>query len=144
MCITTRRGGQGLPLYRINQNFITEKSSHNSCAANRRQSGFTLPELLVSLCILGIVMHGVWQWGTVLYRTSDTMAQNRQAVYLAQQIYAGFSPDCPEGWEVTVASSKHKGMLYETTVQIRANQRQWQFYYAGVEEIVYAPAKNSS
>jgi len=35
-------------------------------------------------------------------------------------------------------------MLYETTVQVRANQRQWQFYYAGVEEIVYAPAKNSS
>ena len=134
MCIIIKRGGHGLLRYRIKP----------SCVKMQRQAGFTLPEMLVSLCILGVIMHGVWQWGTVLYRTSDTMAQNQQAVYIAQQIYAGFSPDCPEGWDIRAESIRSEGLLYETTVQIQANYRQWQFYYVGPEEIVYASRTDSS
>lgn len=134
MCIIIKRGGHGLLRYRIK----------SSCVKMRRQAGFTLPEMLVSLCILGVIMHGVWQWGTVLYRTSDTMAQNQQAVYIAQQIYTGFSPDCPEGWDIRAESIRSEGLLYETTVQIQANYRQWQFYYVGPEEIVYASRTDSS
>ena len=134
MCIIIKRGGHGLPLYRI------KKQSF----ADRKQSGFTLPEMLVSLCILSFIMYGVWQWGTLLYRTSDTMVQNQQAVFIAQQIYAGLSPDCPAGWEIDVASVRGQGQLYETTVQIQAGHRQWQFYYAGPEEFMYAGAKSHS
>ena len=139
MCIIIKRDGRGLLQYRTKQS-----RNQKHCTVMWHQSGFTLPEMLVSLCILGFIMHGVWQWGTVLYRTSDTMAQNQQAVYIAQQIYAGLSPICPEGWDIYVASIRDTGLLYETTVQIRANHRQWQFYYAGPEEIVYADSKNSS
>ena len=134
MCIIIKRGGHGLPQYRI-------KTQTN---ADRKHSGFTLPEMLVSLCILSFVMYGDWQWGTLLYRTSDVMAQNQQAVSIAQQIYAGLSPDCPAGWEIDVASVRGQGQLYETTVQIQAGHRQWQFYYAGPEEFMYAGAKSHS
>ena len=133
MCIIIKRGGRGLPLYRIKESNV-----------DRKQSGFTLPEMLVSLCILSFVMYGVWQWGTLLYRTSDVMAQNQQAVSIAQQIYAGLSPDCPAGWEIEAVSVRGQGQLYETTVQIQAGHRQWQFYYAGPEEFMYAGAKSHS
>ena len=115
MCIIINRDGRGLLQYRTKQS-----RNQKHCTVMRHQSGFTLPEMLVSLCILGFIMHGVWQ------------------------IYAGLSPICPEGWDIYVASIRDTGLLYETTVQIRANHRQWQFYYAGPEEIVYADSKNSS
>ena len=134
MCIIIKRDGHEFPLCR----------SKEQTNIDRKQSGFTLPEMLVSLCILSFVMYGVWQWGTLLYRTSDTMAQNQQAVAIAQQIYAGLSPDCPVGWEIDAVSVRGQGQLYETTVQIRAGHRQWQFYYAGPEELVYAGTKSYS
>ncbi len=34
------------------------------------EKGFTLPELLVSLCILMILLQGVWQWGA--YHRTDS------------------------------------------------------------------------
>lgn len=104
----------------------------------RKQGGFTLPEILVSLCILTILMQGVGQWGIVMQRTADTMAQNQQAVLLAQQIYAGLEPQCPQGWQVQVESSADIGLLYETEVMIMSEKRRWQFYYAGEEEVLYA------
>ena len=139
MCIIIKRGGHGSHQYRIRK---IPNQKYNPIL--RRQGGFTLPEMLVSLCILGIVMHSVGQWGTVLYRTSDTMAQNQQAIYMAQQLYAGLSPECPEGWDVSVTSIRSAGLLYETTIQIQTNHRLWQFYYVGPEAVVYEVAANSS
>ena len=132
MCIIIKREDPGSHPYRAKHSIL------------HRQDGFTLPEMLVSLCIMGIVMHGVWQWGTVLYRTSDTMAQNYQAVYLAQQIYAGLSPECPAEWNINVESVSNGGLLYETSIEVKHQQRRWHFYYVGPEEIGYEANANSA
>jgi len=100
-----------------------------------RQGGFTLVEVLVSLCILTLMMHGVLQWGTVMQRTSEAMVQNQQAVFLMQQVFSGIEPQCPEGWNVQIQSKPIDGTLYETQVMIQSQHRQWQFYYAGPEEL---------
>lgn len=124
MCIITRQGAAEYHRCRDNR-------------LNRSSAGFTLPEVLVSLCIVCMILHGVWQWGIVMYRTSDAMAQNQTAVVLAQQVYAGVKPDCPEGWHIEVLSHPTGGILYETLVTVGVQNRSWQFYYAGPEEIVY-------
>ena len=138
MCIITKRGDHALLPLRIKPR---PKGKPN--VAIQSQAGFTLPEMLVSLCILGILLHGIWQWGTVLSRTSATTYQNQQAVYLAQQLYAGLSPSCPDGWEIGVSSTSTGGLLYESIITIQNDHRRWQFYYVGPEELGYGVTKNA-
>lgn len=133
MSIIIRRDDLVSPPYRNKLNY-----NHGAADKLKKQAGFTLPEVLVSLCIVLIMMHGVWQWGIVMQRTSETMAQNQQAVFLAQQVFSGIRPQCPDGWTIHVQSEPSGGILYETQVTIKVQRRQWQFYYAGLEEIVYA------
>lgn len=133
MCIIIRRDVLGFPLWRNKA-----KSNNGIPGKSNTQAGFTLPEVLVSLCIVMLIMHGVWQWGIVMQRTSEAMAQNQQAVFLAQQVFSGIEPQCPDGWTMHVQSEPNGKLLYETKVTIQAQRRQWQFYYAGPEEIVYA------
>lgn len=95
------------------------------------QKGFTLPEILVSLCILFMLMQSVWQWGAVMLGTANRMEENDTAVLLAQQYFAGLNPQCPDGWHADVQTDTRSAVLQETTVTIWSNHRSWDFYYAG-------------
>ncbi len=139
MCIIIKRGVLGSRRHRNSQN-----ENRNANEKNRKQAGFTLPEMIVSLFIVLLIMHGVWQWGSVMYRTSEGMAQNRQAVVLAQQIFSGIHPQCPDDWEISVQSIHNGRMLYETQMTIKTKYRVWTFYYVGPEEVVYADVETNT
>ena len=69
MCIIIKQGVPVLLQWKnsLHCSGMTKKMS--------RQGGFTLVEVLVSLCILIFMMQGVLQWGTVMQRTSEAMVQ---------------------------------------------------------------------
>lgn len=72
------------------------------------EKGFTLPELLVSLCILMILLQGVWQWGVLFQRTTERIQQNQQAVLIAQCYFANFPLDLPAGWSVNCTAGRNR------------------------------------
>lgn len=94
----------------------------------RNQSGFTLPEVLVSLCIVGMLLQGVWQWGLVMQQTAKQMAENDLALYYAQAAFVGQMPQCPEDWYMAVESAPVGELLEAVTVTVHAPSRAWTFY----------------
>ena len=100
---------------------------------NRTQQGFTLPEVLVSLCIVLMLLFGVYQWGIVMQRTAYAMTQNQQAIFLCKQLCAGITPTCQPDWSVAVHAEPISGTLYASDICITHGTRQWQFYYVGPE-----------
>lgn len=140
MCIIIK---QDVLVLQRNRQHTNKKSIEGKSKGRHRiekkiecQEGFTLPELLVSLCIVCFIMGAVWQWGTVMQRTSTAMAQNQEALWIADQIYAGFPVQCPENWGVEAQSVFTGGALYETTVHISAPNRSWEFFYIGPVKVV--------
>lgn len=108
-------------------------------AVPRRKAGFTLPELLVSLCILLLLMQGVWQWSMVLRQGVARVEQNQQAVYIAQCCLNNVQPDLSAGWSVTVEREPVNAILQQTTVIVSYQDQQWPFCYVGkVQEAAYA------
>lgn len=95
------------------------------------EKGFTLPELLVSLCILMILLQGVWQWGVLFQRTTERIQQNQQAVLIAQCYFANFPLDLPAGWSVTVQREETGTKLEQQFVVVSYQEQQWPFYYIG-------------
>ena len=98
------------------------------------QKGFTLPEVLVSLCILLLLLSAVWQWGIVMQRSVDHMEENQCAVYLAQQIIAGITPQYPLDWAVKVDYDSGHVLCNGAIITVVSPSRQWEFYYAGKEQ----------
>jgi len=98
------------------------------------QSGFTLPEVLVSLCIVWMLLQGICQWGAVMQGTLERMGENDKAVYLAQEVLYGRVPECPDSWQIRVEEQRRSELLEETIVTIQSERRTWQFYYAGPNE----------
>lgn len=97
----------------------------------RRKMGFTLPELLVSLCILLLLMQGVWQWNMMLRQGVARVEQNQQAVYIAQCCLNNLQPDLSAGWSVTVEQEPVNDILQQTTVVVSYQSQQWPFCYVG-------------
>lgn len=98
----------------------------------KRQSpngGFTLPEVLVSLCILLLLLQMVWQWGQLIMHSEERVQQNQQAILLAKTVLAGIQPDLPEGWTFVI-KEKQGAILQETDLDISYGKQHWQFYYA--------------
>ncbi len=96
-----------------------------------KQSGFTIPEVLVSLFILLMIMQLICQWGPLMLHTTDRINENDQAIYLAQQALAGLEPQCPDGWQITTEQTDRSALLHETVVTVSKGQHSWEFYYAG-------------
>ena len=97
----------------------------------RRQAGFTLVEVLVSLCVILMVMLLIYHWGPLMYATTNHINKNDQAIYLAQQALAGLEPQCLSGWQVSTVQTDRSALLQETIVTVRHGQHSWEFYYAG-------------
>ena len=96
------------------------------------RSGFTLPELLLSLCICILVLQIVWQWAVLQERAEERQQQNRQAVWLAQSAFANaLSGDIPSGWDVQVEQAPCGFLLQEKLVTVSFENQSWSFYYAG-------------
>lgn len=91
--------------------------------------GFTLPEVLVSLCILLLLLQMVWQWGQLAICSEERMQQNQQAILLAKTILAGLQPELPEGWSFAI-KEKQGAILQETDLDVFYGTQHWQFYYA--------------
>lgn len=100
------------------------------------QAGFTLSEVLVSLCIVCFIMGALWQWGIVMQRTATVMAQNQQALLFADQAYADLAVQNQDGWQTEITSEPTGGLLYETMVTISTPNRKWEFYYISPVKIV--------
>lgn len=100
-------------------------------AMARHNGGFTLPELLVSLCILLLLMQGVWQWNAVLRQGIARVEQNQQAVYLAQCCLNKIQPDLADGWSVAVEREPVNDILQQTTVIVSYQNQRWPFCYVG-------------
>ncbi len=99
----------------------------------RQNSGFTLPEVLVSLVICVMLMQTLGHWGVLTYRANQQMNENQQAVFLAQMALAGSEAHIPEGWEVIVNQTVigNEKFLRQWEITVRHENHQWQFYYAG-------------
>ena len=97
----------------------------------QHEKGFTLPELLVSLCILMILLQGVWQWGLLFQRTNERIQQNQQAVLIAQCYFTNLPQELPAGWSVTVERKEKETKLEQQLVVVSYQEQQWPFYYIG-------------
>ncbi len=98
---------------------------------NDNQSGFTIPEVLVSLFILLMIVQLICQWGPLTSGTTSRINENDQAIYLAQQTFAGLEPQCSDGWQITTEQTNRSALLHETVVTVSKGQHSWEFYYAG-------------
>lgn len=112
---------------------ITERGAPGS-ASRRYKSGFTIPEILVSLCILMLLLHSVWQWTVLTERTNQRIQQNQQAVWLAQEALAGSVVHQPTGWTVQLEQEDCGAVLTAQQITVCCGEQRWQFYYAGLRE----------
>lgn len=97
------------------------------------QKGFTLPEVLVSLCVLLLLLSAVWQWSIVMQRSVERMEENQYAVYLAQQTLAGIVPQYPPDWAIKVDYENKHMLCNDVIITVASPYRQWEFYYAEKE-----------
>ncbi len=112
---------------------ITERGAPGS-ASRRYKRGFTIPEILVSLCILMLLLHSVWQWTVLTERTNQRIQQNQQAVLLAQEALAGSVVYQPTGWTVQLEQEDCGAVLTAQQITVCYGAQCWQFYYAGLRE----------
>lgn len=112
---------------------ITEQGARGS-ARERHKRGFTIPEILVSLCILLLLLHSVWQWTVLTERTNQRIQQNQQAVLLAQEALAGGAAHLPAGWTVQQEQEDCGAVLAAQSITVCYGAQRWQFYYAGLRE----------
>lgn len=135
MCIIIR---QAVLALRLEQQKMSKKAISKKAITKIKdsQAGFTLSEVLVSLCIVCFIMGALWQWGIVMQRTATVMAQNQQALLFADQAYADLAVQNQDGWQTEITSEPTGGLLYETTVTISAPNRKWEFYYISPVKIV--------
>ncbi len=121
MCICIKQGERASRKYR-----------------HRHHSGFTLPEVLVSLVICMLLMQLLGQWGILTTESNQRMQENQQALLLAQSALTGSEVVCPNGWEVIVeknligdAEKIERGTLREWEITVKHGNQAWQFYYVG-------------
>lgn len=94
------------------------------------QKGFSLPEVLVSLCILLLLLQMVWQWGQLMICSETRVQQNQQAILVAKTVLAGLQPDLPNKWSYSVIQKPGFSLL-EKSVTVTYGDQHWNFYYAG-------------
>ncbi len=97
----------------------------------RKEDGFTLPELLVSLCICVLVLQSVYQWSLVAEKSQAGGWQARQALSLGQSALNGADCAVPPGWTVRTEKRPCGEDLTETEVTVECGGRIWHFYYVG-------------
>ena len=97
----------------------------------RRNSGFTIPEILVSLLICGLLLQSVGQWSVLTANSGMRIQQNEQAILLAQTVLTDGTPDVPDGWQISVEETQ-QAALRERLVTVSHENQSWSFYYAGV------------
>ncbi len=119
---------------------ITRPGERASQKRRSRHSGFTLPEVLVSLMICMLLMQAVGQWSVLTGNSNLRMQQNQQAVLLAQTVLAGSTPSVPDGWTIQVEkqlineesnTEENTGSLWEWNITVNYEEQTWQFYYVG-------------
>ncbi len=99
----------------------------------RRQnnSGFTLPEVLLSLLLSMVLIQIICQWGVLAVKSQQRIEQNQEAVFLAQSVLLETQPEIPDGWTVFVEKAPFGRTLQEWEVTVQYENQEWQFYYAG-------------
>ena len=97
----------------------------------RNNSGFTLPEVLISLLLSVFIMHIICQWGVLTVKSQQRIEQNQQAVFLAQSVLAEIQPEIPDGWKISVITDLLEKELQEWEITVQYENQEWQFYYVG-------------
>lgn len=105
--------------------------AHASQKRRRNNSGFTLPEVMISLLLSVFLMQIICQWGILTIRSQERIEENQQAVFLAQAVLAKMDSELPEGWNVFVEEKPLGDVLQEREITIQHENQEWQFYYAG-------------
>lgn len=112
--------------------FITIRQDvHVLQTRQRTRSGFTLPEVLVSLCILIMVLQCAWQWNLLTQRTQMQQQENRRAITLAEAALSNAEVSAPDGWQVCMTVKDEGNGLQDREVTVRYNDHSWKFYYTG-------------
>lgn len=119
---------------------ITTERDAAGSASMRYKKGFTIPEVLVSLCILLLLLHSVWQWTVLTERTNQRIRQNQQVVRLAQETLAGSTAQLPAGWTVQREQERCGAVLTAQKITVCCGAQCWQFYYAGLGEGAQVPS----
>ena len=113
---------------------ITRQGAHGLRMNHRARSGFTLPEVVVSLCILMMVLQCAWQWNLLTQRTQIQQQENRFAIALAEAALSNVAVPIPVGWQVQVTTYNEASGLQGKEVTVNYGGHSWEFYYAGETE----------
>lgn len=95
----------------------------------RNQLGFTLPELLVSLAILLLSMQVLVNLSLLIQGSHGYLAENRQALLLAEEIHGGLVADGDANWIVEEEKIPMGKGLQEHRVRVHKGTRSWSYYY---------------